>query len=51
MSKRAAIYEAYALAYGCLNGPSDITTKSLKNTYTKGYSHISVQIKKNREIY
>jgi len=48
VSKRAAIYEAYALAHGCLNGPSDITTKSLKNTYTKGYSNISVQIKKNR---
>ncbi len=48
VSKRSAIYEAYTLAHGCLNGPTDISTKSLKNTYTKGYNNISVQIKKNR---
>jgi hypothetical protein len=30
-SKRAAIYEAYALAHGCLSGPSDIPAKNLKN--------------------
>lgn len=48
-SKRAAIYEAYALAHGCLSGPSDISTKNLKNVETRGTSNaITVQIKKNR---
>lgn len=51
-SKRAAIYEAYALAHGCLNGISDIATKSLK--YLSGASNknsIMIQTKRNRDIF
>jgi hypothetical protein len=49
-SKRAALYEAYALAHGCLNGPSDIPIKALKsiNRYN---NQITVQIKKGRDTF
>lgn len=51
-SKRGAIYEAYALAHGCLNGISDIVTKSLKNlSGTSNKNSISIQTKRNRDIF
>lgn len=52
-SKRAAIYEAYALANGCLSGPSDISLKSLKNGGGNpgSYPSIKVQTKKGRDLY
>ena len=30
VSKRSAIYEAYALTMGCETGPTDIRTKTLR---------------------
>lgn len=53
VSKRSAIYEAYALSNGCLNGPADVGSKSLKNAGygSKNRGSIGVQVKKGRDVY
>jgi hypothetical protein len=52
VSKRAALYEAFALVHGCLGGLTDVASGSLKTRVGGQVSNpITVQVKKGRDVY